>query len=109
VSEPATAVESSVDGSGATIVIRGSLDAEAASSVRASFATIAGRRIILDVDDVLFVDSAGLGAILGGVRRVRESGGTVLVRCRPGYLLQLLCDVGLDRLVAVAPTYGALT
>jgi len=58
-------------------------------------------RVIFDLAAVPFVDSAGLGALIGAIRRIRESDGDAVVcSARPsvGRVLEL---VGLDRIVAV--------
>jgi anti-sigma B factor antagonist len=50
---------------------------------------------------VSFVDSAGLGALVGSIRRTRELGGDVAVVCQRHVLLRLLFTVGLDRVVTI--------
>jgi len=53
---------------------------------------------------VPFVDSAGLGALIGGIRRAREAGGDVAVCCNRPTLVRLLHTTGFDRIVTVADT-----
>ncbi|MGH9058394.1 MAG: STAS domain-containing protein, partial [Acidimicrobiales bacterium] len=50
------------------------------------------------------VDSAGLGALIGGIRRARELGGDVAVACNRPTLVRLLRTTGFDRIVTVAET-----
>jgi len=60
-----------------------------------------GTRVIFDMSAVPFVDSAGLGALIGAIRRIRElNGEAVVCAVRPsvGRVLDL---VGLNRIVAV--------
>ncbi len=38
-------------------------------------------RLVIDLSRVPFIDSAGLGALIGGIRRTRELGGQVAVAC----------------------------
>ena len=40
------------------------------------------KQVIFDLSAVPFIDSAGLGAIIGAIRRVRENGGEAVV-CAP--------------------------
>jgi anti-sigma B factor antagonist len=55
--------------------------------------------VVLDLSRTWFIDSSGLGALIGGVRRIREHGGRVVVAsCRPG-VERLLRVVGFDRVV----------
>jgi anti-sigma B factor antagonist len=70
----------------------------------AELVSIAGLALILDLTGVTFVDSAGLGALIGGIRRVRECGGQVVVACPRRRLAELLHTTGLDRIV---PIYGS--
>ncbi|MBV8692858.1 MAG: STAS domain-containing protein, partial [Actinobacteria bacterium] len=49
-------------------------------------------------------DSAGLGALIGGIRRARELGGDVAVSCSRPTLTRLLRTTGFDRIVTVAET-----
>ena len=61
-------------------------------------------RLVLDMSAVPFVDSAGLGALIGGIRRARESGGDVAVCCNRPTLVRLLHTTGFDRIVTVTET-----
>jgi anti-sigma B factor antagonist len=61
-------------------------------------------RLIIDMSRVTFVDSAGLGALIGGIRRARELGGRVAVACNRPALLKLLHTTGFDRIVPVEET-----
>ena len=45
------------------------------------------------------MDSAGLGALIGGIRRAREAGGDVAVACSRPTLTRLLHTTGFDRIV----------
>jgi anti-sigma B factor antagonist len=58
--------------------------------------------VIFDMAGVSFIDSAGLGALIGAVRRAREAGGEAVV-CRPRASVgRVLTLVGLPRIVHVA-------
>jgi len=59
---------------------------------------------VLHVREVPFVDSSGLGALVGGIRGVRDSDGTVAVCCTSPSVLRLLAITGVDRAVAVTAT-----
>ena len=61
-------------------------------------------RLLIDMSGVPFVDSAGLGALIGGIRRARELGGEVAVSCNRPPLTRLLRTTGFDRIVTVAET-----
>lgn len=95
----------SVDRSEGCIVCRpvGELDAFGASQFRQVLAELActGGLVLLDLTGVGFVDSAGLGALVGAIRRVRELGGDIAVVCPKPRLARLLHTTGFDRLISV--------
>jgi anti-sigma B factor antagonist len=95
----------SIDQSEGCIVCRpvGELDAFGASQFRQAMAELAftGGLVLVDLTGVGFVDSAGLGALVGGVRRVREHGGNIAIVCPKPRLTQLLHTTGFDRFVSV--------
>jgi anti-sigma B factor antagonist len=95
----------SIDRSERCIVCRlvGELDAFGASQFRQALAELAvtGGLVLFDLTGVEFVDSAGLGALVGGIRRVRELSGAIAVVCPKPRLAQLLHTTGFDRLVSV--------
>ncbi len=83
----------------------GELDAFTVSQFRQALAELATNpRILIDMSGVPFVDSAGLGALIGGIRRARELGGDVAVACNRPTLTRLLHTTGFDRIVTVAET-----
>ena len=85
----------------------GELDAFTVSQFRQALAELAdGPRLVIDMSGVPFVDSAGIGALIGGIRRARELGGDVVVACNRPSLVRVLCTTGLDRIVAMTGTVG---
>jgi anti-sigma B factor antagonist len=83
--------------------LRGALDAVAAAQLRLELADGVGRSaVLLDVTGVDFVDSIGLGALLGAIRRIHEGGGAVAIAGpRPG-VDDVLRAAGVDRLAFMA-------
>ena len=83
----------------------GELDAYTVGQFRESLGELATRpKLLIDMSAVPFVDSAGLGALIGGIRRARESGGDVAVCCNRPTLVRLLHTTGFDRIVTVTET-----
>ena len=83
----------------------GELDAYTVGQFREALAELASRpKLLIDMSGVPFVDSAGLGALIGGIRRSRESGGDVAVCCNRPTLVRLLHTTGFDRIVTVTET-----
>lgn len=80
----------------------GELDAYTVGSFREALSKLAGERhVLIDLSDVPFMDSAGLGALIGGIRRAREADGAVAVACSRPALTRLLHTTGFDRIVPV--------
>jgi len=86
----------------------GELDAYTVGAFREALAQLATvRRLLIDLSEVPFMDSSGLGALIGGIRRAREADGEVTVACSRPTLTRLLHTTGFDRIVAVADTVEA--
>ena len=83
----------------------GELDAFTVSRFRQEVAQIAaGSHVVIDMSAVPFLDSSGLGALIGAIRRVRELGGEVAVACNRPSVEHLLHTTGIDRIVTIAET-----
>jgi len=83
----------------------GELDAYTVGQFRDVLGELAERRnLLIDLSSVPFMDSAGLGALIGGIRRAREAGGDVAVACSRPTLTRLLHTTGFDRIVPVTDT-----
>ena len=61
-------------------------------------------RVVVDLDGVPFMDSSGLGALMGGVRRLREAGGDLAIACTKEQHLKLFTITGFGEGVSIAPT-----
>jgi anti-sigma B factor antagonist len=85
----------------------GSLDLATSPTVRAALTEASERgdhRIIVDLHKVDFLDSTGLGALIGAQRRAREFDGEVRLVAKEGQILRLLRITGLLKVFAVYPT-----
>ncbi len=80
----------------------GELDAYSVGAFREALGKLAGhQRLLIDLSSVPFMDSAGLGALIGGIRRAREADGAVAVACDRSTITRLLHTTGFDRIVPV--------
>ena len=83
----------------------GELDAYTVGQFRETLVDLASKpRLLIDLSEVPFMDSAGLGALIGGIRRAREAEGDVSVACSRPTLTRLLHTTGFDRIVPVTET-----
>jgi anti-sigma B factor antagonist len=88
--------------------LRGSLDLATAASARAALVEAAGagrHDIVVDLTRLEFLDSTGLGALIGAHRRAVENGGAVRLAVGEGQIARLLNITGLIR---IFPVYATL-
>jgi anti-anti-sigma factor len=97
-------MQTTIDHAQTALILRiaGNLESESVVRFRAVMAGLPpGHNMVFDLQDVLFVDSAGLGALIGAIRRIRENGGdAVLCRPRPS-VRRALQLTAIDRSVRV--------
>ena len=85
----------------------GDLDVYTVGSLRDALGSIVELdtpKVVVDLDSVPFMDSSGLGALMGGVRRLREAGGDLAISCTREQHLKLFTITGFGEGVSIAPT-----
>jgi anti-sigma B factor antagonist len=72
-------------------------------------AVIAGGmgRLVVDLAEVTFVDSSGLGALIGGLQAARRAGGDLRLARAPAQVRYLFERTTLDRIVTIYPSVAA--
>ena len=87
------------------VVLRGDLDVATAPDLRECLVKVIGEgeRIVVDLEAVGFLDSAGLGILVGGLKRARTHGGELELVCTSGEVLKPLEITGLDRVFTIHP------
>ena len=82
----------------------GTLEADTAPRLREAMALVSSaRRLVIDLSEVSFIDSAALAVLVGGIRRLREADGMVAV-CSRGHVRRVLETVGFERVAAMVAT-----
>ena len=61
-------------------------------------------RIVVDLDQVTFIDSSGLGALISGLKASRQAGGDLRIAQVPEQVLTVLRLTNLDRVLRAHPT-----
>lgn len=100
-------IETSTEGDVKVIRPVGDLDVYTVGSLRDSIGHMideGSTRLVVDLDGVPFMDSSGLGALMGGVRRLREAGGDLAIACTREQHLKLFSITGFGEGVSIAPT-----
>jgi len=59
------------------------------------------RRLVIDFSSVTFMDSSGIGLIMGRYRIMNEQGGDVIVARPPAYIKKVLRLAGVDKLAHI--------
>lgn len=88
----------------AVVSAHGELDAAAAHRLQDEVVTLVdggSERVVIDLSDSTFTDSAGLGAFVTAVQHVRDRGGAVQVAASSPDVLRLLEIGGVTHLVPV--------
>lgn len=92
--------------------IKGDLDHHTAKDIRAAIdKEIKGMNsnfLILDFSAVTFMDSSGIGLVMGRYKLMEEWGGEVVVACPPNYIKKVLNLAGIDRLTRIVEDYSDL-
>ncbi|MEN6471810.1 MAG: anti-sigma factor antagonist [Clostridiaceae bacterium] len=85
------------------VTLKGELDHHTAASLResidAELTDAAVRELVFDMRAVTFMDSSGIGVLLGRYRLMRERGGTLAIRGANKYVERMIKMAGLSPLV----------
>jgi len=88
----------------------GTLDIATSPTLRAALLEAADRanhEIVVDLSQLEFLDSTGLGALIGAHKRAAEHGGSVRLVAHEGQILRLLRITGLLDVFSVYPSVDA--
>ncbi len=97
-----------VEGDGEFSICRpaGEIDSYTVDSFREALGNLVSvPQLLIDLSEVPFMDSAGLGALIGAIRKAGENDGVVVVSCGRASLMGLLKTTGFDQIVTVTETY----
>jgi len=67
------------------------------------------RRVVVDLGGVDFLDSTGLGVLVGAMKRLRQANGTFGLVCAKESLLKIFRITALDQVFPIYPTIEAAT
>lgn len=86
----------------------GDLDSATITVFRQAVAEVgASEQVVIDMSAAPFLDSCGIGALIGAVRRIRELGGSVVLADARKPVRRVLSLTGIDRIVEVTDTVEA--
>ncbi|MDQ6937643.1 MAG: STAS domain-containing protein [Actinomycetota bacterium] len=87
--------------------VQGEVDVYSAPSLRDRLKSLIDSSqpdLIVDLSGIAFIDSTGLGVLVGGQNRAQESGGVLRVVCPQERILKLFRITGLDEVFSIYPT-----
>ena len=89
---------------GVDVTVRGDVDVHSAPVLRERLAELVAQgepRLLVHLDAVTFLDSTGLGVLVGAHKAQREAGRGFELVCNEPRLLRILRLTGLDRVLVV--------
>ena len=85
------------------VYLRGEIDHHSAGEIRDGIdrmiANLRPGALILDLSEIEFMDSSGLGLVLGRYRRIRELGGEMFLCNTNERIMKLLKMAGVDKII----------
>jgi anti-sigma B factor antagonist len=100
-------VQASQVGEASVVSVAGDLDVHSAPVLQADLAQISRRpgvTLVIDLSDVEFIDSTGLGVIVTTLKHVREADGTLAVVSSTPRVLKVFAITGLDVVIPLHAT-----
>lgn len=94
----------------ALVSLDGTVDATTAPQVKEAispFLPVDGIIVVLDLDQLAFIDSAGLGVLIGAQRRLRERDSELRLTRVPSHVEKLLHITALDQALPIHSSDGA--
>ena len=96
---------------GATIIaVGGEIDVYTAPKLRDKISELVGEghhQLVIDMENVDFLDSTGLGVLVGGLKKVRAHDGSMELICSQDRLLKIFRITGLAKVFTIHDSESA--
>jgi len=105
--DAALSVDVSFEERACVVHVTGDMDITTAEQLRTRLLQLADEghvNQVLSLEGDVFIDSAGLGAVVSIRRRLQVLGGALVLACSNELVLRLLRLTSLDKVVAIHPT-----
>jgi anti-sigma B factor antagonist len=86
------------------VAVRGEVDIATAPKLREKLVELASQgaqQVVVDLDGVEFLDSTGLGVLVGGLKRLRSHDGDLLLVCTQSRILKVFEITGLTKVFSI--------
>jgi anti-sigma B factor antagonist len=90
--------------------LHGELDVTSAGALKEQLIEAIGdgrRTLLVDLTDAQFVDSATIGALIGGATRAHACGGTLAIVCSDPVILETFEIAALEQVIPIYPSRAA--
>jgi anti-sigma B factor antagonist len=97
---------------GLVVDVGGEIDVYTSPKLReglVSLVTDGAHRIVVDLEDVEFIDSTGLGVLVGVLKRIRARDGSMSLVCSQDGLLRVFRITGLEKVFTIHDSLEAAT
>lgn len=97
-----------IEGDATVVVVGGEIDVYTAPKLREQLIDLVGSgsyHLVVDMESVEFLDSTGLGVLVGGLKRVRAHDGSLTLVCTQERILKIFRITGLTK---VFPIYDSV-
>lgn len=97
-------LETRSEGSWTVVDVAGEIDLFSAPQLKERIAQLIGEgndRLLVNLEKVGFMDSTGLGVLLGALKRVKERDGSLAIVCPPGPVHRVLTLTGLHKVFSI--------
>jgi anti-sigma B factor antagonist len=100
---PTPVADFQVDTSGETAILRisGEIDISTAPQLRDHLRQLDTGRVVVDLSAMTFIDSTGLGVLVGALKRLRDKGGDLVLRAPTRATRKVLDLTGLAQIVTI--------
>jgi len=100
---PTPVADFQVDTSGEAAILRisGEIDISTAPQLRERLQELDSRSVVVDLSAMTFIDSTGLGVLVGAFKRLREGGGDLVLRAPTRSTRKVLELTGLSQVVTI--------
>lgn len=94
------------------LAVRGEVDVYTAPRLRERLVELVSegvRRMVVDLEGVDFLDSTGLGVLVGGLKRLRSHDGDLALVCTQPRILKVFEITGLTKVFSIHDSVDAAT
>jgi anti-sigma B factor antagonist len=94
------------------LAVKGEIDVYSAPRLRERLVELVSeghRQIVVDLEGVDFLDSTGLGVLVGGLKRLRTNGGDLSLVCTQPRILKVFEITGLTTVFSIAASVDEAT